>query len=155
MSELETSLALLFKRKGKNVLTEKEFVFSASMDFRWLSPKEAQMLLELGIKRGLLESRDGFVKPTFHYKDLDIPVSFHPSKDVLKDDAEQSTFALILDDIARTTGQKKREIVAKVNKIQEKLGVDVEVAALAIAKDSGVDVSKYVDRVRTEILARY
>jgi len=29
------------------------------------------------------------------------------------------------------------------------------VAALAIAKDSGVDVSKYVDRVRTEILARY
>ena len=155
MSELETCLALLFKRKGKNVLTEKEFVFSASMDFRWLSPKEAQRLLELGIRRGLLESKEGFVKPTFQYKDMEIPVNFHPTKDVLKDEGEPSTFSLILDDVARTTGQKKREIVAKVNKIQERLGVDVEVAALAVAKDSSVDVSRYVDRVKNEIIARY
>ncbi|HVO77268.1 MAG TPA: DUF2240 family protein [Methanomassiliicoccales archaeon] len=155
MGDLETCLALLFKRKGKNVLTEKEFVFSASMDFRWLSPKEAQQLLELGVKKGLLESKDGFVKPTFQYKEMEIPVNFHPCKDVLKEGVEQSMFSQILDDIARTTGQKRREIVAKVNKLQERLSVDVEVAALAIAKDSGVDVSKYVDRVRDEIIARY
>jgi hypothetical protein len=155
MGDLETCLALLFKRKGKNVLTEKEFVFSASMDFRWLSPKEAQTLLELGIKKGLLESKDGFVKPTFQYKELETPVNFHPCKDILKEETEPSVFSLILDDIAHATGQKKREIVARINKMQERLGVDVEVAAMAIAKDSGVDVSKYVDRVRSEILVRY
>ena len=86
---------------------------------------------------------------------MEIPVNFHPCRDVLKEGVEQSTFSIILDDVARATGQKKREIVAKVNKMQERLGVDVEVAALAIAKDSGIDVSKYVDKVRDEILARY
>jgi hypothetical protein len=155
MSDLEMCLALLFKRKGKNVLTEKEFVFSTSMDFRWFSPKEAQQLLELGIKRGLLESKEGFVKPTFQYKDMEMPINFHPCKDVLKDVEEQSTFSVILDEVARTTGQKKRGIVARVNRVQERLGVDVEVAALMIAKDSGVDISNYIERVRGEVLSRY
>ena len=32
MGDMETCLGLLFKNKGKSVLTEKEFVFTASMD---------------------------------------------------------------------------------------------------------------------------
>ncbi|HTY47170.1 MAG TPA: DUF2240 family protein [Methanomassiliicoccales archaeon] len=156
MTELETCLALLFKRKGKTLLTEKEFVFSASMDFRWLSPRDAQALLEIGIKRGLLERSEGFVKPAFNYKDVEVPATFKPCAEMLKDvEPEQSIFSQILDAIAKVTGQKKREIVARVNKVQERLGVDVEVAALAVAKEVGVDVSLFDQKVKEEILARY
>jgi hypothetical protein len=156
MGDLETCLALLFKRKGKNVLTEKEFVFSASMDFRWFSPKEAQLLLELGLKRGLLERTDGYVKPVFSHKEMEIPVNFRPCKEMLKDaEPEPSMFSQILDEVTRSTGQKRREVVARVNKVQERLGVDVEVAALAVAKESGVDISPYLGKVKTELLQRY
>lgn len=155
MGDMETCLALLFKRKGKNVLSEKEFVFAASMDFRWFSPKEAQALLEQGLRRGLLERTDGFVKPTFEYKSVEVPVNFKPCKDILKEvEPEMSVFAEVLDAIAKATGQKKRDIVARVNKAQDRMGVDIEVAALAVAKDSGVDVSPFVDKVKREVLAR-
>ena len=155
MGDLETCLALLFKRKGKNILSEKEFVFSASMDFRWFSPKEAQALLEMGIKRGLLERTDGMVKPAFDYKTMEIPVNYRPCKDLLKEvEPDVSLFSIVLDDMAKTSGQKKRDLVARVNKVQDHLGVDIEVAALALAKDMGMDISPYLDRVRKEVLAR-
>jgi len=155
MGDLETCLALLFKRKGKNVLSEKEFVFSASMDFRWFSPKEAQALLETGLKRGLLEQTEGFVKPTFDYKNIEIPVNFKPCKDILKEvEPEPSVFAEILEATAKATGQKKRDIVARVNRTQDRLGVDIEVAALAVAKDAGVDISPFMEKVRKEVLVR-
>ena len=156
MGELETCLALLFKRKGKTVLTEKEFVFAASMDFRWFSPKEAQVLLETGIKRGLLARQDGYVKPDFNYKEVEIPINFKPCKEVLKDiEPEQSVFATILEETSKVSGQKKRDIVARINKVQEKLGVDIEVAALSVAKENGVEISPYIERVRKELLQRY
>ncbi len=155
MGELETCLAVLFKRKGKNILSEKEFVFSASIDFRWFTPKEAQALLELGIKKGLLAKTDGFVKPNFDYKESDVPLSFRPSKEVLKEEREDlSLFALILARISEKSGMKKRDAVAKINRLQEKLGVDVEVAGLALAKDLGVDTSDLIPKVEEEILKR-
>jgi hypothetical protein len=155
LGDLETCLALLFKRKGKNILSEKEFVFSASMDFRWFSPKEAQVLLEMGVKLGLLERTDGMVKPAFDYKTIEIPVNYRPCKDLLKEvEPDVSLFSLVLDDMAKASGQKKRDLVAKVNRMQDRLGVDIEVAAIALAKEMGLDVTPYVERARKEILAR-
>lgn len=155
MGDLETCLALLFKRKGKQILSEKEFVFSASMDFRWFSPKEAQALLEMGLKRGLLERTEGMVKPAFDYKTIEIPVNYRPCKDILKEvEPDVSLFAQILDAMAASTGQKKRDLVARVNRAQDRLGVDIEVAALAVAKDLGVDISPFLEKVRLEVLAR-
>ena len=155
MGDLETCLALLFKRKGKNILSEKEFVFSASMDFRWFSPKEAQALLEMGIKRGLLERTDGMVKPAFDYKTIEIPVNYRPCKDLLKEvEPDVSLFSLILDEMAKASGQKKRDLVAKVNRVQDRLGVDIEVAALSLAKEMGIDVAPYLERAKMEIMAR-
>jgi len=155
LGDLETCLALLFKRKGKNILSEKEFVFSASMDFRWFSPKEAQALLEMGIKRGLLERTDGMVKPAFDYKTIEIPVNYRPCKDLLKEvEPDVSLFSLILDEMAKASGQKKRDLVAKVNRVQDRLGVDIEVAALSLAKEVGIDVAPYAERAKREIMAR-
>jgi len=155
LGDLETCLALLFKRKGKNILSEKEFVFSASMDFRWFSPKEAQALLEMGIKRGLLERTDGMVKPAFDYKTIEIPVNYRPCKDLLKEvEPDVSLFSLILDEMAKASGQKKRDLVAKVNRVQDRLGVDIEVAALSLAKELGIDVAPYAERAKREIMAR-
>ncbi|MGD0056726.1 MAG: DUF2240 family protein [Methanomassiliicoccales archaeon] len=155
MGELETCLALLFRKKGKNVLTEKELVFSASMDFRWFTPKEAQKLLELGIKRGLLLKTDGLVKPNFDHKRMDIPATYRPTQRAIQDEPEDiSLFARILDVISAASKWKKREIVARINKIQELLEVDIEVAALALALEVGAETDDLVEAVRTEVLSR-
>ena len=155
MGELETCRALLFRRKGKNILTEKELVFSASMDFRWFTPKEAQKLLELGIRRGLLTKTDGLVKPNFDYKRTDIPATYRPTQKAIQDEPEDiSLFVRMLDAVSAASNLKKREIVARINKIQERLGVDIEVAALALALEVGAKTDNLTEAVRTEVLSR-
>jgi len=153
--ELEKCLATLFKRKGKNVMTEAEFLFAVSLDYRWFQPKEAQELLEVALKAGALVRTEDFVRLSFDYKDMDAPLSFRPSPDVLKAaEEEPSLFAKLLAVVADKGGLKKRDAVARINRTQERLGVDVEVAALLVAKDLGADVSQLVEPVRQEILAR-
>ena len=155
MGELETCLAVLYKRKGKNVLTEAEFQFAVSLDFRWFTPQEAQRLMELAIGRGLLVRADMYLSPSFDYKDIEAPLSFRPSRDVLVGEKEEpSLFARLVGLITSQGGLKKRETVARINRTQERLGVDVEVAALVVAGDLGVDISEFIGPVREEVLSR-
>ncbi|NLI73294.1 MAG: DUF2240 family protein [Euryarchaeota archaeon] len=155
MGELETCLAVLYKRKGKNVLTEAEFQFAVSLDFRWFTPQEAQTLMDLALKSGLLVRSDMYLSPSFDYKDVEAPLSFRPSRSVLVEEKEEpSLFAQLVALISSKGSLKKREAVARINRVQERLGVEVEVSALVIASDLGADVSKFIGAVREEILSR-
>lgn len=155
MGELETCLAVLFKRKGKNVMTETEFMLTVSFDYRWFTPKEAQTLLDVSVKRGLLTRTEEFLKPTFDFKDVEASLSFRPSHEVLSADREEvSLFAQLVQLISDKGGLKKRDTVARINRAQERLGVDVEVAAVLVAKDLGIDVDPYLEPVKKEILGR-
>lgn len=155
MGELETCLGVLFKRKGKNVMTETEFMLTVSFDYRWFTPKEAQTLLDISIKRGLLVRTEEYLRPNFDVKDVEASLSFRPSKDVLSGDKEEvSLFAQLIQLISDKGKLKKRDAVARVNRTQERLGVDVEVAAVLVARDLGADVAPFLDQVRKEILDR-
>jgi hypothetical protein len=157
MSDLEKSIALLFKRKGKESLTEREFVFSASMDMRWFSPKDAQRLLDVGLTGGLLRTKNGTVSPTFDWELIDVPVDYKPTKQVLDSGPkpERDLFSEMVDNIVKTKSVPKREVVSKVNKKQEMLGIDVEPAVLLVASDYGLNVDlSYIVRAESEILHR-
>ncbi len=155
MGELETCLGVLFKRKGKSVMTETEFMLTVSFDYRWFTPREAQTLLDISVKRGLLVRTEEFLRPNFDIKDIEAPLSFRPSKEVLSGDKEEvSLFAQLIQLISDKGKMKKRDAVARVNRTQARLGVDVEVAAVLVARDLGADVDPFLEPVRKEILAR-
>jgi hypothetical protein len=146
---------VLFKRKGKNVMTETEFMLTVSFDYRWFTPKEAQALLDISVKRGLLTRTEEFLKPNFDLKDVEASLSFRPSSSVLSDEKEEiSLFAQLVQLISDKGGLKKRDAVSRINRTQERLGVDVEVAAVLVARDLGIDVTPYLEPVKKEILAR-
>ncbi len=155
MGELETCIAVLFKRLGKNIITKKEFVFSASIDFRWFSPGEAEALLNIALGKGLLTATEDYVKPAFNIAEVEAPLSFKPTKDVLVGKKEEaSIFAQILKTTAETSKLGRRDLVARINKLQERFGVDIEVAALMVARDLNVDIAPYIDPVMKEVLGR-
>ncbi|UCE91610.1 MAG: DUF2240 family protein [Methanobacteriota archaeon] len=158
MSEIERSIAVLYRRKGKEVLTEKEFVFSASMDLRWFSPKDAQKLMDAGLAGGLLKKVDGNLLPTFDFGRIDVPIDYRPDTRLLRDATVIRTrdlFSEMVDTISRSRSVPKREVVSRVNKKQEKMGIDIEPAVLLVAYDYGLDVGgSYLERATNEVLNR-
>ena len=153
---MQKSIALLFRRKGKDSLTEREFVFSASMELRWFSPKEAQKLLDLGLTGGFLQKKNGGVTPTFDYTTIEVPLDYKPGQDIFENVRKNvDLFSEIVDRIVRTKSVPKREVVSRVNKKQELLGIDVEPAALLVLSDYGLSVeSAFIERATEEILSR-
>ncbi len=144
MEELRRAVALLFKRKGKDRLPEKEFVFSASMDLRWFSPKNAQKLLDNAVASGVLRREGGDVEPAFDVASIDVPMDFAPSDDVLRPPARI---------LARVPVESEEvELIARVNAIQERMNVTLEVAALLMALERGGEVGDLLDEVESALL---
>ena len=158
MSEVQRSIAVLFRRKGKEVLTEREFVFSASMDLRWFSPKDAQKLLDAGLSAGHIKKTGGNLTPTFDFRGVDVPIDYRPTTEMLKEASKSRSrdlFSEIVETISKSMSVPKREIVSRVNKKQEMMGIDIEPAALLVASDYGVDFDgAYIERAASEVLSR-
>ncbi|MEE9237064.1 MAG: DUF2240 family protein [Thermoplasmata archaeon] len=145
MEDLKRTIAILFKRKGRASLTEREFVFSASMDLRWFPPKEAQKLLDLSLKMGLLSLEEGKLRPSFDVEALNNLLDFSPTAEILKE--EHDLFHRMVEAIAETSGHLRKEIVSRINVVQAQMGIYVEAAALISGQASGVDMENFYAQV--------
>jgi hypothetical protein len=206
MGELDKTIAVVFKRGGKNVMSEMEFVNNVIFNFRYSGAKEgfkldarkAQQVMDAGLAKGLLKKEEGMVKPTFDYREFEVPMNYKPTEAILTEliseeaqaprpspspepsmvpappavqsvkeqptptapapakpaapSVPQSLFARLVDDISKTSGLKRNDVVARINKVQEKLGTESIVAALAVARDYGIDIAKYLKEAKEEIV---
>lgn len=182
MSELQRTVTVIFNRKGKKLLSEREFINTLFFEMKWADPtgagrieaKEAQRILEAAMRKGMLELSDGYVRPTFDLRSVEVPLNYKPTRDLLKElggegpsinaapaapqgerkDEPLPVFSVLINDIAAKSGWSKRDVVAKVNKVVERLSVDAEVAALLVGKEVGVDVGRYLLEVKEEVLRK-
>lgn len=151
MGDLKKAIGFIYKRKGKNVLKEEEIRFSASIDLRWFTPDQANKLIEVGIKANLLENTDNGIKANFNFEKIEVPLGFTPDKKILVYKKE-SVFLKILDKIVENTDMKKNEAVSKINKEQQDLICNIEVAALFVALKNNIDVSEFYIEVENDII---
>lgn len=154
MEELRKSLAFLFQRKGKNVLSEKELTMSVSMDLGWFSPDEAKRLIDVGLELKLLSKGNEGLSPTFDYEALTIPIDFSPPRNILEVESQEPLLLAIVRNIQDKTNLDKNKVMAEVNKKQNALKVDIEVAAILVAKRYDVDISGFLREVESKIFKR-
>jgi len=144
---LRRAVAVPFRTKGRDRLSQSEFVVALSLDRDWFSPEQAKRLVDVAVSEGLLERADEELAPTFEAHDVTVPDGFVPDEDVLR---QRSTFeralAAIVDD-----GVEKQEAVASINRLQADLGVTVEAAAVVYARRQGVAIADVADRAVTEL----
>ncbi len=152
MEALKRTIALLFRRKGRNRMSEQEFVLSASMDFRWFPPREAQRLLDLSIQKGLVTLEEGGVEPSFDLEAVEVPLHFVPTTDILQDASD--LFDRLLDEITRSASRPRKDLAVRVNSIQRWMGVYVEVAALLAGEELTVDLTSFYPEVEAMIRER-
>ena len=153
--EPETALAALFQMRGRDRITESDFVFDASMKLRWFTPKDAQRLLQIGIDRGLLRASAEDVRATFDVGGVAVPVNYRPGPEVLAAPARPADlFGRLLVRLQAATGEGPQPIVARINRGQERLGVDAEVAAALECSARGVDISDLLAELESQVLGR-
>lgn len=146
MEDLKRAIALLFRRSGGGPMTERDFVLAASMDLRWFPPKDAQRMLDAALRTGLLSSEAGRLNPSFDPNDLDIPLDFAPTtQSFAMPVAPKDLFAAVLARIVDATGLETRAIVAEVNRVQARMGIDLEAAALLVGRAHGVAIEEFLD----------
>lgn len=86
-----------------------------------------------------------------------MPLDYRPSKEIFNEAVRKprDLFSEVVERIVRTKSVPKREVVSRVNKKQEMLGIDVEPAVLLVASDYGVSLEHaFIDRAASEILSR-
>ncbi|MDO5852795.1 MAG: DUF2240 family protein [Thermoplasmata archaeon] len=155
--DLELCAAAFFRTVGKDVATTDEFVMEVSLGQKWMSPSEAKDLLKALVSAGVLEQRDGYLRPKADLSGIDVPLAYRPPKDLAKapkkdvpapspkqDDGDM--FPKLMD-VAAGAGVQRREFIQECNRIQKRLDVDICAAALIVLRDSGVDISPYVEGV--------
>ena len=155
--ELKRCLTVIFRQKGKELLNEQEFVYAASMDLHWFPPKDAQRLLDLSIKEGLLKLSHGTLVPTFELSDKHLEIDYRPPGDLLKADVKiekADLFIETVNKIVAATKLPKKEVVARINKTRERMNLDIEVAGLVVARSLEVDISGEIPAVEKELLSR-
>lgn len=135
-------------------MSEREFVFSASMDLRWFPPKDSQKLLDVATSRGIVSLEDGLVSPSFDVSKVDIPLGFTPSSAVLELPPEEDLFSKILEYMLTHLDRERKDVISRINAIQERMGVEIEIAALLAGEEQGLDMSKFFKDVEEIILER-
>lgn len=149
MEDLKRTIAVLFRRKGKGSITEKEFVFSASIDLRWFSPKAAQRLLDIALQLNLISRRNGELIPNFNIEDIHVPLEFKPTEDIL-DTQEEDTLSRIISKLSESK-LERRDLVARINALQKRFGIDIEIAALMLGNDLGIDMKELISIVEEKV----
>lgn len=164
--ELTVFAAAFLRNKGKNVITENEFLMGVSMDLHWMPYSDAKVVFAALIGSKILEKNGEYVKPTFDVSDItDIPVGYRPSPDLVsklksKKDVPakektapvknnvpaQDIFPMMIEE-AVETGMEKRDFISEANNIQKRLNVDITVAGLIVLRDRGADIGPLADRV--------
>lgn len=164
---LERVVAHVFRKKGK-VTSISEFVFALSLDLKWFSPDQAELVLTNAERRGLVRITDEVVEPLFDIHSVEIPIDFRPSQSII-DHQEQSADATagkggaLLEETEEASGERtvidrvveqlsgvksKQEVIRLINDAQERLGiVETDAVALLVARTCGIDVSGMIDEV--------
>ena len=144
MSELTYTVAMPFKRKGKESLKDMEFVMALSMDLKWFTPEQAKSVLAEAQKSGLLKRDGELVRPSFDISKIEIPSGFKPQTVAIE---KKTVFERVIERIITSTGIEKRRVISMINKKQEELSkqVVIEVSAILVAIDNAVLVDDLID----------
>lgn len=170
---MEDSLALcasaFVRNKGKNVFTENDLLMGLSMDLRWMTYSEAKLFLSAMVTAGLFERSGDMYRAAFSNNEIDVPVAYKPSRELIekvqamrqqpaapqeekkdvpvpKDEVPKDMMPTLMK-VAVENGIDRREFMMQSNSISRRLGIFIEVAALYVLRDNGVDITGLADKV--------
>ncbi|KUK68501.1 MAG: Uncharacterized protein XE11_0204 [Methanomicrobiales archaeon 53_19] len=107
-------VAAAFRHLRKERLQKVEFIYYISIDRKWMNKDQAALLLERARDEGLITQVDGAWIPAFDPAEVEIPLGFRPSADVLE---KHDPVERLVGEIAQKAGADTKSIYAEMNMI--------------------------------------
>lgn len=150
MDEFLYVVAAPFKQHAASFISIKDFEFSLSFGLKWMSPENASKVRDAALALRLLEIDENKLVPTFEIGKIEIPRGFRPSERIFH---ERPLIEQIMAMISACSGMDNRNVAALISRKQEKLGdmVEIEVAALLVAREIGCDINKIYPKVLADM----
>ena len=156
MDDIKKAVAYVFKTAGVKEMPKMDFIHALSLKLNWLTIKESQKFLKLAMQNELLNNTKGMLSPAFDVAQIKIPLTFAIDSSILDaPEKKEDIFSEILDVIAQETGISVKDLVSKINKIQQGMNVDSTVAALVHGREMDVDIGGFIDAVEKEVYRSY
>ena len=156
-SEIKIIISFLFKRSGKEELTDSDLYLPLSMDLKWFSPKEAKDFVNSALMQKFLIEKGDRIKPNFEYKKIEVPVGFYPSKQTFEEKKDnvkeegQDVVKLIIDQIIEKTEQDWQNVFEEIKEEAGKRKISLEVAALLVSRKYDIFASAFFNQVEDKI----
>ncbi|WP_370573433.1 DUF2240 family protein [Methanomethylovorans sp.] len=150
MDEFLYVVAAPFKQHAASLISIRDFEFALSFGLKWMSPENASKVRDTALGLRLLKIDGNKLVPTFDLGKVEIPRGFRPSEKIFH---ERPLIEQIMAMIVACSGMDNRNVIALISRKQESLGdmVDIEVAALVVAREVGCDISKIYPKVLADM----
>jgi hypothetical protein len=148
----------VFKRIGKEEITDSEFYLTVSLQFQWCSPYQAKQFMHYAINESLLIKKGNLLSAGFNVNNVKIPVGFKPTLDFFKmfKSKQSSLDTLMKPDLFSYMTSKINcsvpEFEAFIDRIINEKKVSGSIALLLYAKKHKIQIEEYIPFIENEIL---
>lgn len=150
---LKSSVAAIYRRKGKRYLTEEEFIYAASMELRWFTPAKAALFLRNAKIYGLLSSTTEGLTPTFSVDDSTLSQVITSPAEVAEETVD--VVAAVVDLVSTSAKLSKSEVMARINRLKKELNLETQASAILVAAQAGQEVETLAQGGLDELLKSY
>ena len=156
-SEARIIISFLFKRSGKDKLTESEIYLPLSLELGWFSARDAKGFVTYALQQKLLVKKNVLLTPSFDVEKINVPVGFSPTEKsfaVEKTESEeenQNIIDVIVKQIVEKTGKETKDIFEELKQVETEKNIIPEVAVLLVAKEYAVALDNWFDLVEKNL----
>jgi len=155
--ESKIIIAFIYKRSGKQKLTDSEIKLTLSIELNWFTTSEVESFVKKIKTKKLLMEKEGGLAPTFNINEVVIPFGFKPSKKALDEEISEiinerpATLDILIQRISKKTDQDENNIKQQINSIQKEKNILEEIAAMTIAIENNIDIEYLYKNIENTI----
>ncbi|MEM0136672.1 MAG: DUF2240 family protein [Thermoplasmatales archaeon] len=145
--EIRKLLLYLERSTGKYEFSETEIMNNISIKSRYLTPDQVKEFLRVAVEGGYLTLKNGLYRITCSLDGIDLGLDYKPDFNIIiENKGERDDTDIIIEEIVKKTGKTKKEVVSEINRMIERNPyIRARIAALILAKLSGVDVNGFLE----------
>ncbi|MCK4816940.1 DUF2240 family protein, partial [bacterium] len=132
-----------------------------SMDLNWFSPAQAKEFMKQALRMKTLMKKGNRIKPNFDYKQIVVPVGFHPSLQTLgekkeKDEQEEppEITSKIVQKIIEKTAKDKQSVIEWIKSVENEKNICFDIAALMVGKEYDVILEDCFEEIENKIFRK-